>query len=196
MHARLRQIHLVTGFALAVFVTMYFVTGYVLTRSAWFPDSEPQVSTVSATLDPSVLPAEPGEAGYAASLQRQFDIRGQRRPGRRNSDGGWRFEFFRPGHLTRVHLSPDFRSVEIRQERFGWRQTLVGFHRLHGYGGGRLYDAWAILYDLSSGAMIVFAVTGVLMWHRMVKDRRPGWILLAASGALTFGFALMFQLSR
>ncbi|MBN8246655.1 MAG: PepSY-associated TM helix domain-containing protein [Verrucomicrobia bacterium] len=196
MQARLRQIHLGCAFMLTVFVTMYFVTGYVITRSAWFPDSEPQVAVRTAVLDPASKPGGPGEASYVAWLQDQCDIRGQRRPGRRNGDGSWRFDFVRPGHLTRVRLAADFHSAEIREERPGWKQTLVGFHRLHGYGHGRLYDAWAVVFDLSSGAMIVFAITGLLLWHRLVKDHRPGWILLAAGGLLTVGFALGFHLSR
>jgi len=82
-------------------------------------------------------------------------------------------------------VSADLKSATVTEHRFGWQRVLAGFHRLHGYGGGWLYDLWAVLYDLASAAMIVFAVTGVVLWHRLARPRWPGWVLLACGLAFT-----------
>jgi len=122
--------------------------------------------------------------GGVAPRQRGRETAG-REPGRRRKDGTWTFEFFRPGHLTEVVVSADLKSATVTEHRFGWQRVLAGFHRLHGYGGGWLYDLWAVLYDLASAAMIVFAVTGVVLWHRLARPRWPGWVLLACGLAFT-----------
>ena len=61
---------------------------------------------------------------------------------------------------------------------------MIRLHRLHGFAGGLVYGAWAVLYDLVSFAMIAFAVTGVYLWYRRTKDRRLGWALLSVSWIL------------
>ena len=73
------------------------------------------------------------------------------------------------------------------------RDVLVGFHRLHGYGGGWLYDMWVLFYDLASLSMIVFALTGIYLWWRLTKRRFWGWLCLGLSwgyAAVTVGWLL------
>ena len=67
-------------------------------------------------------------------------------------------------------------SVHIFRREEDARTTLVGFHRLHGYGGGWLYDIWVVFYDLASLALILFTLTGIYLWYRLTKHRLLGWI--------------------
>ena len=41
--------------------------------------------------------------------------------------------------------------------------TIVGFHRLHGYGDGKVYDVWVFRYDLAGISLILFAFTGIYL---------------------------------
>jgi hypothetical protein len=77
--------------------------------------------------------------------------------------------------------------VIITSAHQGARQVMVQFHRLHGYGGGWMYDVWMVLYDLASAAMIVFALSGVYLWYKLTKRRALGWALLAVSFTFTAG---------
>jgi hypothetical protein len=176
MHIWIRRVHLACGLGLMAFVVMYFVTGYVLTRGSLF--GEPRKSTVERKVEVVPMPARPEETAFAEELQKQFGLRGQRAPARRNPDGTWRFVFFRPGYVAEARLDANLTSATITETRYGWQRVLVGFHRQHGYGGGWLYDVWAFIYDLASAAMIVFALTGVLLWHRLARPRWPGWVIL------------------
>jgi len=45
-------------------------------------------------------------------------------------------------------------------------------------GGGWLYDLWAVVYDLASASMILFALSGIYLWHQ----RRPGSFLKIGNG--------------
>ena len=185
----LRRLHLACAFVLLAFVVMYFVTGYVLTHGGWFGEAKVEKRERTVTLDPGRLGAQPDEAGFAVALQEQTGIRGQRSPGRREGNGGWRFQYFRPGHLATVVVAPDLQSAQVSEQQLGWQRILVGFHRLHGYGGGWLYDIWAVLYDLASLSMIVFAVTGVWLWARLAPRHWPGLVILATGLGLTLAIA-------
>lgn len=185
MYSRLRQIHLYSSFILMAFVVMYFVTGYVLTRGNLFGKASETTSTRTAAVDASKLSASPNEPAFSAALQTQLAIHGQRSEGKHLKNGSWQFKYFRPGVLTEVNLAADLKSASVKEQRLGWQRIMIGFHRLHGYGGGTLYNLWAFFYDLASAAMIVFAITGVLLWYRMVKNHKPGFILLAGSLAFT-----------
>jgi hypothetical protein len=70
-----------------------------------------------------------------------------------------------------------------------------GLHRLHGYGGGGLYDVWAVLYDLASLALIVFAFTGVYLWHATLRPRWPGWLALGVGAVFTTAMILHLWLT-
>lgn len=53
-------------------------------------------------------------------------------------------------------------------------------HMMRGFKGGWAYTAWAVMYDVTCFAMILFAVTGILMWLRKRKKFRSGWWYLLA----------------
>jgi hypothetical protein len=180
----IRRIHLFTGVGLLAFVVMYFVTGYVLIHGDWFANSPPEKTTRDEPLAaaPGASPEE-----FSALLQRQLNLTGKRQPPVRMKDGGWRFNYVRPGVSHEAVVPPSGGVVHITTSRFGTRQTLVGFHRLHGYGGGWMYDLWMVLYDLASASMIVFAVSGIYLWYKLTRRRLLGWVLLAASFTFATG---------
>ena len=136
------------------------------------------------------------EAAYSKKLQGQFNLSGKRLPARRLNDGRWRFEYFRPGTLHRAVVTANRDSVRITTERMSWQRTLIGLHRLHGYGGGWFYALWAVWYDLASLSMILFAVTGIYLWYKRTKKRRLGWMLLTFSWVYAIGTILYLMFSK
>ena len=187
MYDTIRRIHLYAGVGLLAFVVMYFVTGYVLIHGEWFPGTPPVKSTreESLTSAPGASPEE-----FSALLQQRFGLAGKRQPPVRMKDGGWKFEYLRPGLGHEAVVPPAGDRVRITRTEFSTRQMLVHFHRLHGYGGGAMYDLWMVMYDLASAAMIVFAVTGIYLWYKLTRRRLLGWLLLAASFSFTAGTIL------
>ena len=129
--------------------------------------------------------AELGPEKFSVYLQKEFNMPGKRMLPQKLNDDRWRFRFFHPGHNYDAVVSAAGDSVEITYTKQYTRGILVGFHRLHGYGGGWLYNVWAFLYDLSCIATILFPVTGIFMWYKLTKKHALGWIFLTIS----FGFA-------
>jgi hypothetical protein len=185
-----RRVHLYTAFFLLSFVLMYFATGYVMIHEGLIAHREPQKKTRSLALR---YKGEKTPEAYAAHLERTFGLEGKRQPPQQREDGSWRFAYFRPGTAYEAVVSAAGDSVRLTESRDHLRRTLVGFHRLHGYGGGLLYDVWAACYDLASLALILFALSGVYLWHQLTRRHLLGWLLLLLSfglAALTVGYLL------
>jgi hypothetical protein len=179
-----RTIHLSCALVLGVFLSMYFVTGYVVTRRSWFGPDRPTTTSRVVEL-PSPPAAERGGMRFAAWMADACGVHGQCGEPRRKKDGRWEVVCARPGYSATLTVSEELRRVEVKEVTHGWQQTLVGFHRLHGYRGGWLYLVWAVVYDLASLSLIVFAVSGVVLWYMMTRRRTAGWIVLAAGLAFT-----------
>ena len=69
----------------------------------------------------------------------------------------------------------------MKTTQFTAAGTMVGFHRVHGYGGGWLYDFYILMMDLASVATILFGLTGLYLWYILIKKKKKwGPIILAA----------------
>ena len=181
MYHFIRRIHLFTGLLLLVFVLMYFLSGYVMIHGKWFVEREPKVSVRTETLNFLV---DPSDASLAGRLQAAFGLRGQSSSPEHKSDGSTRFNFVRPGTTFQAVITPGSGEITITRKDFGFRGVANGFHRLRGYHGGWIYVLWSCLYDLASVALILFGITGVVLWYQSTARHLPGWACLVAS----FGF--------
>lgn len=178
-----RKIHLYAGLAVLAFVVMYFVTGYPMIHHKWFSNPEPVITKRTESLAYRG-PEEPG--AFSDYLQETFDLGGKPIQRVRLRDGSWRFRYSRPGTIHDLVVPPAGDSVSITTRRESVIATMVKFHRLKGYGGGKLYSVWALLYDLASFSLIVFAVTGIYLWYKLTKKKLLGWIFLGIS----YGYAV------
>ena len=180
----LRKVHLYSGLVILAFVIMYFITGYVIIHQNWFPKLEPVKTTRTELLDYSG-PREP--TAFSNYLQSTFDLRGKTTRKQRLKDGSWEFRYSRPGTVHEAVVAPPGDSVRITTTTENAIETMIDFHELHGYGGGRLYSVWALLHDLASLSLIVFAFTGIYLWYKLTKKKLLGWICLAIS----YGYAAL-----
>jgi hypothetical protein len=178
----LRKIHLYAGLSILTFVIMYFVTGYPMIHGSWFP--KPAIITTTRTEQLSYAGAKEPEA-YSKYLQETFDLRGKITRQRRLKDGSWVFRYSRPGTTYAAVVAPAGDSVRITTLKENIIETMVTFHRLHGYGDEELYSVWAFLHDLAAFSLILFSVTGVYLWYKLTKRRLLGWIFLGIS----YGYA-------
>jgi hypothetical protein len=182
-----RKLHLYTGLGLLSFVVMYFITGYVLVHEGMFPRSNPTRTTWGERLDyqgPDDLNA------WAKYLQRKFALRGKLGRVREMKDGKVSYSYFRPGYSFDVVVSADRERAEITQTESGFRNLMVGYHRIHGYGGNWLYCLWSFMYDLACVACVVFAMTGIVIWYPTRRHDRLGWLFLGIGFGLTAAMTL------
>ncbi|MFO1460791.1 MAG: PepSY-associated TM helix domain-containing protein [Verrucomicrobiota bacterium] len=195
LNVLIRRIHLGSAFVLLGFVVMYFVTGLVVTHGAWFGEATEQVVRRTEPF-PREFSASPDAAEFTIQLREHLGLRGKPSKVEHRGDGTWRVNYAHPGHVTEVTIPADRSTLSLVEKTQGWQRVMVGLHRLHGYGGGGLYNLWALLVDVTAVSMIVFAVTGLVLWHRMTRDRRLGWGILSAGFVLTASTIAYLMLRR
>jgi len=181
-----RRIHSIAGLVLMVWVLIYFVTGYVMVREQWFPRSTPVAETKTETL---TWAGDPNPQALMAYLEMTYGFHGKGQAPVKMEDGTRRFVWSAPAGDQEAKVSSDGRQVQITRKNNGLVSRMHAVHRLHGYDGGIKYDLWAFFFDLTSAAMILFAITGVYLWWKTTRARLAGWICLVGSCAFT---ALVF----
>jgi hypothetical protein len=192
MYHFLRRIHLFSGLILLVFVLMYFVSGYVIIHAKWFGGRQPKVSTYSQKID---LRPDLSDQALVSYFQAVLGLRGRPSPVEHRKDGTTRVNFSGPAASFQAVITPGTNQVTITRKDFGFAGVANGMHRLRGYSGGALYCIWSFMYDLASAALIVFGVTGVLLWYQSTPRRLPGWICLVAGFGFTAAMVLYLMLS-
>ena len=187
MFGTIRSLHLYLAQGLAGFLVLYAVSGLVMKTRSFLPDGgEKHQSTVTLDADRAAVTDEASagrlaqelvaEGGHAIRLHRVS----------RREDGSWRISLRRPGTFATVDLQADGRTASVKIDRPGFASLMNQLHQFHGYGGGWLYDLWALMLDLVSAACLVFAVTGVYLWWKLQRDRLGWWLL---------GFSTVYSIS-
>ncbi|MEQ1691080.1 MAG: PepSY-associated TM helix domain-containing protein [Gemmatimonas sp.] len=184
VHALTRQLHLFSGLILAVAVLFYTISGVTFVYAQWMPSESATAITTRLAIPASTAP---DDGALRAFVEKSVASKGR-------TDGlvsvkpdGLRQRWVWPTGSAEVVVSPSRDSLTITRTRFGPIRTLRNFHVLVGARGGMGYFAWWVLLDVLSLAMLLFAVTGLLLWYRTTKDRRLGWLLLAGSWLYTIG---------
>ena len=193
MYSSLRRIHLFTGLILLVFVFMYFVTGYVMIHAKWFGGREAKTLKYTEKMD---IPGNVPDDVLLRRLQTELGLRGQPSDPEHRKDGSIRLSFTRPGTAFQVVIVPGTNLLTVTRKDFGFAGVANGMHRLRGYNGGWRFWAWSLLYDLASLALILFALTGILLWYQSTSRRLTGWLFLAAGCGFTASMVLYLMLSK
>jgi hypothetical protein len=187
-----RQIHLVSSMIMLSFMLVFVTTGLFMINHDLFriPEIRVSQSTVAVT-----EPMNGDPKDYARYLKKTLDIRG-RTEYREDRHGNWIFHFNIPGEAFQVKLPPAQDSLYIQQSTQELNLYMVA-HRIHilrGFRGGWEYTAWAVMYDVTCFAMVLFAVTGIIMWYRSRKQFRWGWWYLMAGILIPVLFIYAFVL--
>jgi hypothetical protein len=192
MYHAIRRIHLYSGLVILAFLMMYFVSGYVMVHRPWFGGQAGKPAAVVRTesLAGYTGPREP--AALAAYVIQRFDLRGRANvlPPQRQPAQSIRFNIARPGTIQQVDIPHGGDTATITTTRENLAGVFVQLHRVHGYGGGWLWNAFVFFNDLASASCILFAITGVYLWWKTAKRKAWGVLCLGASCAYTIGMVL------
>lgn len=172
----LRSVHFFASLLIFAFALLYIVTGFILSKHEWFPHGVESKTTEVKALN--YVPDTVRLENFGNEIKEQFNISG-RMDYRRNSKNEILFSFYRPGenHFVTIHSELDSLAIQ-RVEMKSVHEVSKRMHRMHGFKGGAIYVIWAILLDLAALSMIIFSITGILIWYRSRQAYKYGWFFI------------------
>jgi hypothetical protein len=178
LHRVIQKIHLVASMIMLSFMLVYVITGIIMINHDLFtmPEIEASQSKV-----PVEKPMKGDPKDYARYLKKTMNLKG-RTEFRQDNNDNWIFHFNIPGEGYQIKLTPaqDTLYIQRSSQEMNFYTVAQRIHILRGFKGGWEYTAWAVMYDVSCSAMMVFAITGIVMWFRRRKQFRYGWWYLMA----------------
>ena len=184
-------LHLYLSLILFVLTLLYIVTGFIMSKHNWFEGGEEVV--VKKVLPLNYTPDTIRLAEFGKNIKQQYDISG-RFEYSRNGKNEIQFLIIHPGVKSKVVVHNELDSVTITQTtKSSLQEISTRIHRLHGFEGGSIYWLWAALLDMTAVAMILFSLTGILLWLRMKKMYLFGCIILFSTAA--FGVGMIIYLN-
>lgn len=90
---------------------------------------------------------------------------------------------------TQVKYFVQEKRIVGEDRRFRWDHFLTGMHAKGGFEQGGLHNLWAVVIDVVCAGMLLWILTGLVMWWNLKSTRMWGWIAIAF-GAATFAWFL------
>lgn len=189
-----KQIHLISSMILLAFVFVFLITGIVIANRQLFelPERSQEVSKVPVKKQMTGSPEE-----YSNYLKKEFGYKG-REFQRKEKNGNWIFQFNFQGTNHQVTLTPkqDTLTIRTNTEDMNLLSFSTKLHHMRGFKGGLEYTLWAIFYDLTAVAFMVFALTGILMWLKLRVRYKSGWFFLLLGIAIPVTIILLFLYTK
>jgi hypothetical protein len=152
---------------------MYIVTSYMMIYHDWFKPESIEQSPVTI----HVIPEEVSGENWQAFLDKN-GIKGRLTRENVNKDGDLVRMYSTAGGNTRITLFSENNEVEIASSELNTSGKIIGLHRLRGYGGSLTYNIYALLLDIVGLSLMLFAVTGVILWLKLLKHNKLAWTIL------------------
>jgi len=182
----IRRIHLYMGLFLLPWVVMFGVSSYPInhtgeaTSAAWMPIVDAPFTADIPSQGENLRPL--GEQMMAAArVSGGFYV---------NRPNPKQVNVNHPNFLHPVRIIYQVQEHHLVAERraFNFRQSLTSMHTRGGYNLGGLWDGvWAVFVDIVSVALVLWILSGLIMWWKLPGTglRRWGWLALV-SGAICF----------
>jgi hypothetical protein len=181
-----RRTHLYLGLFLLPWLIMFGVSSipinhnYQAAPPAWDKLMEaPFSATVPTTTDNRELRGVGREMMNAAGVTGGFYVN---RPNPRQVNVNHP-NFLRP---TRIFYYIEEKRMVAERREFVPRLFLTGLHTRGGYGLGGFWDyLWAVFVDLASVGLLLWILSGLIMWWKIpgTGPRRWGWLALVGGAA-------------
>lgn len=189
-----RRTHLYLGLGLLPWFLVYAVSSIPFSHNQYFES----------------LDKAKGLPNWTPRFERQYEIAipetGSLRPvgARILHDTGIQGAFgtYRQGpNQINVYVHSFWKSTQLKyfiaekrlvaeDKRFRWDHFLTGMHAKGGFEQGGLHDVWGVIVDLVCLGMLLWVLTGLLMWWKLPSSRIWGWVALMA-GCASFALFLL-----
>ncbi len=165
----IKKIHLYACLSTAAVLLMFILTSYLMIHHTWFNQ---EGSTESRSVEISLETDEDW-----SDLKKEHGIKGRLVNKGKNQAGMFFREYASASQSCTVEYDAQHAKAEIRRVHKSTANALVGIHRQRGYQGPFKYLVHAFLLDLIGISLIVFSVTGLIMWFKLLKHNNIAWFV-------------------
>ena len=185
----IRKIHLYASLPVVLLLLMYVVSSYFMIHYERFNTYQrvEQVEQISVNAD------EVYQENWRIFL-RKNGISGKMTDEKKTPEGDWVGEYSRAGSQYLVTLSASNDLVEIKTIQANLPGFVVGLHRIRGYSGPWQYQVYAVLLDIVGVSLIIFAITGAILWLKLLKNDVFAWVIFAA-GLIYVGVVMLYLMT-
>ena len=169
----LKQIHLYSSLSTAALILMYVATSYMMIYHDWFKVEKQNESTISI----KVASDEVADENWKSFLKKN-NIKGRLVRENFNDSGDLIRTYSSANGNSKITIYKDKNEVEINSTQLNLSGNIIGLHRLRGFGGPILYNIYAFLLDIVGISLILFVVTGVILWLKLLKNNKIAWTIL------------------
>jgi len=184
-----RQIHFYAAACTGVFLVLLFVTGFLIARYNWFDHetADAQVEIVEAK-----LPDYGSDQELGRWVKQHLQLIGKVDWINRMSDSLVMIEIINPRAIHEVEVNLAMGTLKLSKRSQNTFETLSVLHRVHGYGGGFWYDIYLIGMDVASLGLLIFSLSGVVLWMKLLKRKWLGWVCLGLGLGYTLWVIITF----
>jgi hypothetical protein len=186
-----RRTHLYLGLFLMPWLFMYGLSSLIIIHQSWFPtDKERTWQTLfekeyHRALGSTGKNNEPELRAAAQEILKDCNMEGafwvdKPNPNTVHID---RFSFW---GSTRLTYSIKDQKLKAERQQMRWPQAVTRMHFRGGYGQPTFQDKfWGFLVDVTCVGIVIWIVSGLVMWWRLPRLRRWG-AAAVLGGALSF----------
>ena len=169
----LRKVHLYSSLSIVALLLMYIISSYMMIYHDYFKVESKNESKVKV----DIMPEDINEDNWPAFLKAN-NIRG-RLVNEKYEDSGDIIRLYESAKgYNEITILKNVDQVEIRSGELNLSGKINELHRLRGYGGPLLYNIYALLLDIVGISLILFVLTGVILWLKILQNDKIAWIIL------------------
>lgn len=186
-----RRTHLYLGLFLLPWLAMYGMSSFIVIHQSMFQGQKSPARQVlferpySRPIPSDARNNEPDFRAAAQEILKDCDLEGAFWVDKPNPDTVHidRFTF---RDSTRLIYSIKNQTLKAERELMPWPQVIVRLHFRGGYGQPTVGDKlWGLLVDIACAGIVIWVISGLIMWWRLPRVR--GWGALAlGSGVASF----------
>jgi hypothetical protein len=181
-----RRVHLYLGLSLMPWLLMYGASSFIVIHQSWFrTDKQPAREPLFERDYNRPLNANEDLRTTAQAILKDCNLEGAFWADKPNPDTLHidRFSFWGSTSLT---YSIKTQKLKADHQRMRLNQAIIRMHFRGGYLQPTFWDKfWGLLVDLACAAIILWVVSGLIMWWRLRPFRLWGGLAVGA-GALSF----------
>jgi hypothetical protein len=192
-----RRAHLYFGLFLMPWLLMYGVSSFIVIHRSWFPSDRPSGEVVlekayNHPVDVRGANNSPELRAAAGVILKDCNFEGAFWVDKPNPDTMHIERFSFRDSISITYSSKD-QKLKAERQPVAWSQVPVRMHFRGGYGQPGLWDKfWGALVDAACLGIIIWVISGLLMWWRLPRLR--AWGAIAVGGGMLSFLILVWTL--